>query len=68
MPVPFEETRYGFRWGSLEVERLVSDYRGRGTVMIGVKSPRHRVEVYGTRTGQVRVWLDGKEMKEVPDA
>lgn len=53
----YEETSYGFKWGGAEVERITSDDK-RGWVIIGVKTPKHRVEVYVTKTGHVRVSLD----------
>jgi len=45
MTAPFycERTTYGFRWGPMEVERLVSDHRG--GVLIAIRTGHKRVEI-----------------------
>ena len=50
-----EPTQYGFKWGSAEVERMMSDEKG-GWVYLGVRSPKQVVYVYVTRTGKIRVY------------
>ena len=51
----FEQTQYGFNWGSAEVERMMSD-EDKGWVYLGVKSPRWAVNVYVTKSGKIRVY------------
>ena len=51
LPRPaYEETRFGFKWGSLEVQRLYSDPRG-GTY-IEVSSGAERVTIRVTPAGR----------------
>lgn len=59
-----ESTQFGFKWGSLEVQRYCSD-EGKGWVALGLITPRARLQVYVTRTGKVRVYNDTtrKELK-----
>ena len=64
--IHFEETRYGFKWGSMEITRLFSDEK-RGAVTIEVKTPKKEIQIYATRTGKVRItsregeWLPPKK-------
>jgi hypothetical protein len=52
----FSEDRYGFTWGALTVERLVSDETETGhRVVLGLKTPREQVDIYVTPTGLIRV-------------
>lgn len=48
-----ESTRYGFKFGAVQVERLASSHGG--YVVVGLKTPRQRVEVTVTPTGLIRV-------------
>ena len=60
-------TRYGFRWGPMRVERMshLALRKGREFFSVSVETDYHHVEVYVSRTGRsVRVWRDGKELKE----
>ena len=60
-------TRYGFRWGPMLVERAthLALRKGWENFVVSVKTDHHDVEVYVSRTGRsVRVWRDGKELKE----
>ena len=49
-----EITEYGFNWGAAEVTRMFSDGR-HGWVTIGVKTPKHDIQIYVTKTGKVRI-------------
>ena len=51
----FEQTQYGFNWGSAEVERMMSD-EDKEWVYLGVRSPKQVIYVYVTRTGKIRVY------------
>lgn len=61
MSPAFEETAYGFKWGAADVCRIASVDK-RGWVVIGVTTPRHRLELYVTKTGMIRVSVDGERM------
>lgn len=47
-------TEYGFNWGAAKVTRMFSDGRS-GWVTIGVKTPKHDIQIYVTKTGKVRI-------------
>ena len=55
----FEETKYGFNYGSAKVTRICSDEK-KGWVTIGIETPKHKLnlglQVYVTKTGKVRVF------------
>jgi hypothetical protein len=57
----FKNTDYGFEWGSLRVQREASDDLN-GWVSLGVKTPKSEVQIYSTKTGKVRVYIDGVEV------
>lgn len=57
----FNETKFGFDYGALSVERWCSDEK-KGWVVIGLKTPRAIIEVYVTKTGKVTV-IDRKKVK-----
>lgn len=59
--IKYEETRYGFDYGAARVERLISDEK-RGWVVIGVSAGKSRMEVYVTKTGKMRVSINGLEV------
>jgi len=59
--IDFEETDYGFRYGSATVERVASD-DAKGWAYINVKTPKTTVSIYATKTGKVRVYIDGREV------
>jgi len=61
--IRYEETKYGFNYGAADVERLVSD---NGRVLIGIKTPRRKLQVHVTKTGLIRVWLGDTELKPSP--
>lgn len=49
--IELHETRYGFNWGKVKVERVVSHL---GYKVIQVETPRRRLEVTITPTGLIR--------------
>ena len=59
--VPFEETKYGFRYGGLEVERLISD-KNKGWIMIALKTKKNNLQLYITKTGKMRFYTGNKEL------
>ena len=59
-----QETQYGFNYGAAEVERMCCDEK-KGWVVLGINTPKCRLQVYVTKTGKVRVFgTDGKEWKQ----
>lgn len=61
----FKETKYGFEYGAVEIERHMSDEK-RGWVIIGLKTPKCDYDVYVTKTGKVRIFDrkdKGRELK-----
>jgi hypothetical protein len=59
--VHYKETEYGFEYGSLSVERWISDDK-KGWVILGVKSSKTEIQIYATKTGKIRVYKDGVEL------
>lgn len=60
-----QETKYGFKWGPVEVERHCSDQK-KGWVIFGIKTKKKTLQVYVTKTGKVRVYnYHGREMVEL---
>ena len=56
----YEETKYGFQWGCINIARACSD-SGKGWKMLLIQTPKHRdkpLQVYVTKTGKVR-FFDG---------
>lgn len=63
-----EQTRFGFKWGQIEVARLASFVRREGkgaTRILRVKTEAGKeIEIYVSPTGRsLRVFRDGKELK-----
>lgn len=55
-PANLQTDRYGFTWGPLKVQRLVSDETETGYwVVLGLSTPREEVQIYVTPTGLIRV-------------
>lgn len=52
-PTP-KRNDHGFDFGALNVEATCSDAR-RGWVVVTLKTPKHSVEVYVTKTGKMRI-------------
>lgn len=59
----YKETTYGFEYASAEVNRVTSD-DDKGWVVLSVKSPKHDVQLYVTKTGKIRIWKDNVELVE----
>ena len=57
----YSKTDYGFKWGAIEVIRIASDETNEW-VVIGLETPKSKVQVYATKTGKVRVYINGKEV------
>jgi len=61
----YADTRHGFRWGPIEVQRRASH---EGRVWLDLKTERGGVVVYVTRRGKVRVYQlkrDGTQGREL---
>lgn len=54
-------TQYGFEFGAAKVDALCSDEK-RGWVVVGVSTPKMKIQVYVTKTGKTRVSINGLEM------
>ena len=50
----YEETTYGFEYGAAKIERIASDEK-KGWVVVGLKTPKAKLDIYVTKTGKVRV-------------
>jgi hypothetical protein len=57
----FKEIQYGFEYGAAKVERIASDEK-KGWVYLAVSTPKHRIEIYVTKTGKVRVYGNSGEL------
>ena len=51
MATHYEETRYGFEWGSLAVNRLISDPKG--GYLLEVRTPYRVLEIRVSPSGKV---------------
>lgn len=61
--IPYSELKFGFQYGAAKITRLFSDEK-RGWVTIGIKTPKHSIQVYVTKTGKVRVHDDNGEWEK----
>ena len=52
--IPFSETKYGFKYGAVDVTRIFSDEK-KGWVTIGMKTPKDEIQIYVTKTGKIRI-------------
>ena len=56
--IKYEETKYGFNYGSAKITRLFSDEKKKW-VTIGVSTPKYEgnkgIQIYITKTGKVRI-------------
>jgi hypothetical protein len=59
--IHFKYIPYGFEYGSAEVTRIASCEKKEWVVM-QVDTPKNNLQIYVTKTGKVRVWLDHVEM------
>lgn len=63
MDYELTETKYGFRWGPLTVERLISDPKF--GVLIEVSTPMQRMEIRSSPQGsKLEVCAKGPKSKE----
>lgn len=62
--IHYKETQYGFEYGSARVERAFSD-EDKGWVAFLITTPKYPngLQVYVTKTGKIRVFVDGEEWK-----
>ena len=59
--VKFKELKYGFKYGDATIERHISDEK-KGWVVLGLETSKHRLQIYVTKTGKVRIHdEDGRE-------
>jgi len=59
--IHYEETRWGFDYGSAKVTRITSDEK-KGWVVIGISTRKKRnnsIQIYVTKTGKIRVHSPG---------
>ena len=61
-PIHFKQTQYGFEYGDAKITRLFSDKK-KGWVAIGLGSSKYKnsIQLYVTKTGKVRIFLEGTE-------
>jgi hypothetical protein len=60
--IHYEQTTYGFDYGSAKVTRLFSDVK-KGWVVVGIESKKQELQIYVTKTGKIRVFSKNGEMK-----
>lgn len=51
----YEETKYGFNYGPLDIERACSDEQN-GWVCISLKTKKQFVKVYVTKSGIIKLY------------
>ena len=66
--INYKETKYGFEYGSAEIERMCSDKK-KGWVVLRLKTPKKQFQLYITKTRKVRIFdeSDKDGMKELTD-
>jgi len=52
--IPYEELKFGFRYGAATVERCCSDEK-KGWVVIEMETPKQKIQLYVTKTGKIRI-------------
>lgn len=59
----YQETKYGFEYGSLNIQRCCSDEQ-KGWVLVNVKTKKNNIDIYATKTGKIRLFnkKSGKEI------
>lgn len=61
----FLETKFGFKWGGVEVCRLMSDKKT-GLVGLEIKTDKIELHIYVTKTGKLSITNpEGKEWREL---
>lgn len=59
----YKETEFGFEYGPIRVERTCSDNK-RGWALLTVRTPKMKMELYVTRTGEITIRVPkGKVVK-----
>jgi hypothetical protein len=57
--IHYAETKYGFDWGAVKIERFFSDSK-KGLVVLSLETPKHQrenlLQIYVTKTGKVRIF------------
>ena len=59
--VTSNSTEFGFQFGAALVERSASV--GKGAVFVTVTTLKQRFDIYVTKTGKMRLYIAGKELK-----
>lgn len=64
--IHYAETKYGFEYGSITIERCCSDEKKKWVVlMLKTNKYPNGIQIYATKTGKVRISnYGGKEWKE----
>ena len=63
MSILLKRDGHGFQFGPANVSAVCSDDK-KGWAVVGVQTLKHAVQVYVTKTGRVRVHVDGKEFTQ----
>ena len=63
--IHYRETLVGFEWGAATVNRLCDDKK-KGWIIIGVETPKTRIQIYVTKTGKLRVLSHDGEWRPQP--
>jgi len=50
----YQETKYGFNYGSCEITRQFSD-NNKKWVTLSLKTPKEDIQIYITKTGKIRI-------------
>ena len=58
--INYKETEFGFEFGSAKVNRMCSN-EDKKWVIVGIESPKKKIQVYVTKTGKIRIYSEGKE-------
>jgi len=59
-PIRYEDTQFGFRYGAAEVIRMASCDK-RHWVLLGITTPKCKIQIYVTKTGKLRVFNGADE-------
>ena len=62
--IRYEETQFGFNYGAAEIVRIHSD-DSKGWVILQLKTPKKRLQIYVTKTGKVRIFDELNNGKEI---
>ena len=54
-------TDHGIEWGDLKFQCLHDD-DNKGWVVARIVTSKHKLTIYVTKTGHLRVWADGSEV------